>query len=363
MSVEVSKAGITPVGNLIDYLLDNYQTFKGVLNKNETLGPHVGPIVNFGEETTKSLIEKSPVNVKDFVAKVDSHMDAACSYGGNGVAAINQVPNKIKTGACELVMNKLSKMKLNPDEVKAEPNFTDVANNLKEITSERLSQLLDASEGYLYQYFPLSEDDAAKMKVNVGRGEFKPILSRTYLQGKVTASKLKETTLAKLGNLKKRTSEVVHIDLVKYSEYLDQHKETLKDIVSTSYDSFDQKVVNNIKTISQNTSQNIRSRVIDPVYQSMNSVQIHFKDYLILIHTTVVTEYECIVVRPRDQIIQIFKEELANQREIFEKHKNDPNDPPDILAGVKAVIFAFKTRVASRINVQLSPYLSNFLKL
>jgi len=358
---EQQAARVAPLGSLVGVSLENYKWAKDLVANNKTIGSRVGPIIDYTEETTKSVLKKSPIQVEDIVTAVDTRVDKAVTYGSNTVKTVVHAPGKLKNNTLAIVHDRLNRFKIEQDESEdtAEPGVTTIAEDAKLITAERLSRLLDASEGYLAQYFPISEDDRETLKVESPRGHLKPIAMRAGKQGRLAARRMQEQALAKVSGLKKRTGEVVHVDLVKYSEFLDRQKDNVKQTIYITLEKIDEKVVQPTKDVASKSTAAVKDRVIYPAKNRIVSVQIPFKDRFVRIWTVVGDEYNQRVVEPRDQIVAMFRKELAIQQELA---KGQSGEDLTITDGLKAVIAAARSRLSKEWEVRVSPTLAKFMR-
>ena len=334
---DVAAAPVTPLGSLVDVSLSYYKVAKEIVAANKTLGPRVSPLLAYGEEKTLVVLKKSPIKVEDVVAAVDSRVDASVKYTMQTVEALRAAPAQA-----------VAKTQAKAEEV-------------QQATAVRLDSLLDASAGYLAQYLPLNEEEKAELKGTEAESskELKPVAIRAGKQGKVAAKKLQELALAKVQGLKKRTGDVVHVDLVKYSEFLDAQKENVKQTLFITLDKINEKVVEPTKEVAEKSRAVVNKRVIEPVNQRVQMVAIPIQDRVIKVWTMVGDEYNNRVVQPRDQIVSMFREELALQQELA---KQKSGEDLTITAGLKAVIAAARARLSKEWEVRISPSLARVLR-
>mmetsp|Transcript_22588 Transcript_22588/g.42275 ORF Transcript_22588/g.42275 Transcript_22588/m.42275 type:complete len:419 (+) Transcript_22588:204-1460(+) len=349
---------VAPLGSLMGVSLENYKWAKDLVASNKTLGPRMSPLIEYTEETTLSVLKKSPIQVEDIVTAVDTRVDRAVHYGSDTFKTVREGPSKITNKTLKSVHERLNQLKLEGDEDVSEPGVSTIAGDAKVITTERLSKLLDASEGYLAQYLPVSEEDRETLKVDAGKGEFKPIAIRAGRQGKVAAVRLQEQALAKVSGLKKRTSEVVHVDLVKYSEFLDKQKSNVKQTFYVTLDKIDESLIKPTKETATKATDAVKNRVINPAKERIVSIELPFKDRIVYVWTVVGDEYDARVVQPRDQIVKLFREELASQQDLA---KQKSGEDLTITAGLKAVLNAASHRFSKEWEVRVSPTIAKVL--
>lgn len=358
--VSDQAAPIAPLGTVLKLSLENYEWAKDYVVSNKTLGPRVSPLLEFGENTTKKVLDASPIKLETVVEAVDTRVDAAVTYGSETVQKVREAPGKIKNKSLSAVHNKLNDIKVDKDEEPAELALATVADDVKVITSERLSMLLDASEGYLAQYLPISEEDKEEIKVEVAKGELKPLATRAGKQSKVAAKRMQEQILAKISGLKARTSEVVHVDLVKYSEYLDKQKTNVTTRIYVALEKVDEKAVQPVKEVTAKGVNAVNTRLIVPAKERLLSVRLPFQDRFVRIWTVVGEEYEAKIVKPRAQIVQMFREELAIQKELA-REKSGSGEDLTITAGLKAVVAAARARLAKELDGRVYPTINRVL--
>jgi len=351
---------LPPLTSLLTYSLDNYEWAKGIVAKNQTLGPRVAPLLQFGEDTTKKVLGASPVKLEAVIEAVDTRVDKAVVYTTETVQAVREAPGKLKNKTLTTVHSKLNDIKVDKDEEPAELGVSTIAEDVKVITSERLSMLLDASEGYLAQYLPISEEDKEEIKVEAPKGELKPIAVRSYRQSKIAAKRLQEQIINKITGLQATTKERVHVDLIKYSEFLDKQKEAVSGTIVLALEKVDAKAVQPTKEVVNKATNAVKTKVLVPAKERFDSVAIPFQNRVVRIWTVIGDEYDQKVVRPRAQIVQMFREELALQQELA-KQKSGSGDDLTITAGLKAVVAAASARLQKEWEVRVKPTVKKVL--
>lgn len=386
MTVELAEKkaaeGISPLGYLVDLGLDNYKWGKDLVVENKTLGPRVGPIVSYGEEKFVSVLKRSPIQVEDVVTAVDSRVEKVVTYSAEKIQTVRETPGKLKNATLTFAHEKLQSLKVDTtpedDEETKEGEDLSVGTvvvDARVVTAERLNMFLDASEGYLQQYLPPSElaegenVEEEPLGIEGKKTEIRPVANRALRLSKVAAKRVQERALSRVGQLKRRTTDVVHVDLVKYSEWLDKQKNGVKDTIYISLEKVDNKLVKPAKeTIGQRVEQvqvyagktqdAIKTRVITPAKERIVAIRLPFHDRIINVWTTVGNQYNEKVIKPRDQIIQMFREELALQQELA---KRDNGEDMTIGDGLAAVIAAARARLSKEYEVRISPVLSKFM--
>jgi len=334
-AVVVADKPVAPLSSLVDVSLLYYKAAKEIVAANKTLGPRVSPLLAYGEEKTLIVLKKSPIQVEDVVSAVDSRVDASVQYAKETVESIRAAPSKVAKKTAE------------------------VTEETKVATAEKLNLLLDASAGYLAQYLPLSEEEQLEIKGDeASKKELKPAAARAGKQSKVAAKKIQELALAKFGGIKERTGNVVHVDLVKYSEFLDNQKENVKQTIFITLDKINEKVVEPTKEVAEKGKNAVQKRVIEPVNARVQAITIPIQDRVVKIWTLAGDEYNARVVQPRDQIVSMFREELALQQELA---KQKSGEDLTITAGLKAVIAAARARLSKEWEIRVSPALAKAL--
>lgn len=361
MTAEVvsQAAPHAPLNSLLTYSLDNYEWAKGIVVKNQTLGPRVAPLLQFGEDTTKKVLGASPIKLESVIEAVDTRVDKAVVYTTETVQKVREAPGKIKNKSLTAVHDKLNTIKVDKDEEPAELALSTIADDVRVISSERLSLLLDASEGYLQQYLPISDEDKEEIKVEAPKGELKPIAIRSYRQSKVAAKRLQEQIINKITTLKATTEDRVHVDLIKYNEFLNKQKDSVKGTIYLALEKIDEKAVQPTKEVANKATEVVKTRVIAPTKARFDSVAIPFQNRIIRIWTVIGDEYDQKVVRPRNQIVEMFRKELQIQQELAKQQSN--NEELTITAGLKAVVAAASARLSKEWEVRVKPAVKKVL--
>lgn len=371
------------MSHLVNVSTENYKWAKDWVAQNKTLGSRVSPLIEFTEEQTLTLLKKNNVNVEEVISAVDAKVEQAIEYTAKTVIQageytsetvkqVREAPAKLTSSTLAMVHENLKKLRVEQGEEEGSEEVTvsKIAEDAKSITAERLNQLLDASEGYLAQYLPISDDDKKEMKVEGAKGELKPLAVRATKQGRLAAKRLQEQAFNNLQGLKMRTDKVVHVDLVKYSEFLDKQKDNALQTIYLTLEKFDEKVVKptkeaaaeGVKVVEERVSEGVKvvgERVITPAKQRIVSVELPFRDSIVHVWTVVGDEYNHRVVQPRDQIVQMFREELALQQELA---KQKSGEDLTVTAGLNAVVAAARARLSKEWEVRISPTLAKIWK-
>lgn len=354
-------APVAPVGASVKYGLDTYEKLKEVVVSNKMVGARVGPLFELTESTTKRVLEVSPIKLESVIDAVDTRVDAAVTYGTETAQKVYEALGKLKNKTTAAIHTRLNSVKVDQEaETPEEVNFSTVADDLSVIASERLSMALDASEGFMAQYLPISDEDKEELKVEVAKGELKPLAFRAGRQSKVAAKRLQEQIINKMTGLKTRTTEVVHVDLVKYSEFLDKQKTAVTNTIYIALEKVDEKAVQPVKDIAAKGANAVNTRVIVPARERVSAVRIPFQGRMVAIWTVIGEGYEAKIVKPRAQIVQMFKEELALQQELA-REKSGSGEDLSIAAGLKAVVTAARARVTKEFDGRIVPFVNKVL--
>jgi hypothetical protein len=183
---------------LVNFSLDNYEWAKDYVVNNKTLGPRVSPLLEFGENTTKKVLDASPIKLESVIEAVDTRVDRVVTGTVETTQAVIAAPGNLKNKTLEFTHEKLNLIKIDKDATEADLAVSTIAEDVKVITSERWNMLLDASEGYMAQYLPISEEDKEDIKVEAQKGELKPLAIRSFRQTKVLARRTPEKLFSKV---------------------------------------------------------------------------------------------------------------------------------------------------------------------
>jgi len=362
--VEVEQKGGL-VSQLVSYGVETYYKGKDVLVKQPTLGPRLGPWVNFGEEKLQAGLKLSPYPVDQVVHAVDNRLDKVVNYTvetkdslAGRAARVAAAPAQLKDASLVYMHDKIKNLKVEKDnsESPEEIGVTTVLVEAKSVTAERLNQLLDASEGYLQQYLPPTHEEPEDTD-EVITTEIRPTAVRAIKVSKVAAKRMQERALAKMTDLKLRTSNVVHVDLVKYSEWLDL--EGKKAVVVVQLQKVDDKLVQPAKEAMINASNKVNEKLVAPVLARVTAIRVPFSDDILRVWTVIGDKYNEKVVQPRAQIIEMFREELALQQELAKQKNGD--EPMTISAGMQAVVTAARARLSKEWEIRISPSLQRVM--
>lgn len=372
-----------PLARMVDFGLTNYGSVKDLVAQNKKLNQHISPLVNYSEETVVALLKKSPVQVEEIVKAVDSRVEKVAVSVGERYESVRKTTSdtvqsvrEAPTRTLEYVHDKLSGLRIEetPEEEKKEEEVDvhTVLVDAKEVTAEHLNVLLDASEGYLQQYLPPTEEEKEDiLSVGGKKTEIRPVANRVFNLSKVAATRMQTLALSKMGPIQMRAAEnIAHVDLVKYSEWLDNQKEMAKDTIYISLEKLDEKLmkpakdtlvtsVTQVQDMTEKSSVMIKEKVILPAKTKLESIEIPFQDHIVHVWTLVSDQYTSRVVEPRDQIIQMFREELALQQELAKQKTG--GEEMTIQAGLEAVIAAARARLAKEWEVRVSPSLARFM--
>lgn len=348
-----------PMGSLLNFSLDNYEWAKDYVVNNKTLGPRVSPLLEFGENTTKKVLDASPIKLETVIEAVDTRVDRVVTGTVETTQAVIAAPGNLKNKTLEFTHEKLNLIKIDKDATEADLAVSTIAEDVKVITSERWNMLLDASEGYMAQYLPISEEDKEDIKVEAQKGELKPLAIRSFRQTKLLARRTPEKLFSKVSGITTRTKEAVHVDLIKYSEYLDKQKQNVTTTVYVAWEKVDEKVVQPTKEVAVKSSEAIKNKVLIPVKDRVVAIRLPFHDRIVNIFAVVGDEYETRVVRPRAQIVKMFREELELQQQLAKKESS--NDDLTITDGLKAVVAAARTRISKEWEVRAMPTVNQVL--
>lgn len=348
------------LGRLVDMGVENYKWSKDLVAQNKTLGPRLSPVITYTEETTLSLLGKSPIAVDDVVTAVDSRVDKVVTFTGEKVQAVRDAPKN----TFGYVHDKLSSLRVEQEEGDAEdtesedPSVTTLLTDVKSVSAERLNLLLDASEGYLQQYLPPTEEEQEELKVEGKISELRPLPTRFYKISKVTVNKIGQTAVSKSREITERTKNTVHVDLIKYSEWLDK---SVKEPVAKRLAIVDEKLAISQKVTRVDIAvvQPIKAQVNKRVEQVDGKLVQPAKEKFVLVVTTISSKYDEKVVQPRDQIIQMFREELDTQKALAAEKSG--GEDLTIAAGLSAVVAAARARLTNEWEVRVAPTLSRFM--
>lgn len=336
-----------PLQSTIDYTLSTYNSAKDYVAASKTLSK-LNPIINFGEETTVSILKKSPVAVEELVAAIDSRIEKSATKVSDTVSAVAAAPGKAKDKTLTKIHEKLNELKLEKDEEETpEVELATVATDAKIITAERLAKLLDASEELLQMYLAIDEEDKAEITVEAGKGELKPLALRGFKQTKVAAKRIQDLGLSKVNGFTEKTQGDVK-DLTN----------NVKQTIYITLEKLDEKLLQPTKDVAKKGKDAVKNRVIDPASETVESITLPFKNRVVKVWTVVGEQYDQRVVQPREEIVKMFKEELQLQQQLA---KEKSGEDLTIAAGLKAVVAAARARLSKEWQVRVSPALAKVL--
>lgn len=350
------------LGNAWKASVDRYEWAKGVVGQNKSFGTHVTSILDFGEMTAKMAHDASPIKLDEVIGALDTRVDQALTFGSEKAASVVAMQDKLKHDALTLVHDKLTEVKGTENaEVKPEDlGIALIADDVKTLTTEKLGKVLDVSESYLAQYLPIDDEDLKELSVDSPKHELKTVAIRSYKQGKIAAKGLQESVISKMSNLQMRAKEVVHVDLIKYSEYLNDKTQQIPATLYVAWENVNESVTDFASTASEGNAEKIKEQYIRPARERLVAARLQFHDRLVNIWTVVGDKYEQRIMRPGEQIIQMFREELALQQELA-MERNGSDDELTIAAGLNAVVAAARARLSKEIEVRVYPAWSKYV--
>jgi len=218
------------------------------------------------------------------------------------------------------------------------------------LSSQRAQKILDVSETYVDKYLH-EEDEEDELDVSVEE-KAKSAAARAFVLSKVVSKRMQKRALAGLTSLKLRTQEVVHIDLMKYSQMLDSGRHQIgvaydysKAYVMTTFENRvavpARKVSNEIgvkadeaKVVAEKYGKQVADRVV--------AIKVPFTEKDVLYYLTTASETaDKRIVKPLEEIVETFKKDLE-----VETKKQDPEKPLTIEAGFRALISASRYRAS-----------------
>mmetsp|Transcript_8766 Transcript_8766/g.10483 ORF Transcript_8766/g.10483 Transcript_8766/m.10483 type:complete len:404 (-) Transcript_8766:68-1279(-) len=355
-----------PVSSLLFQGFKTYETAKQKVSDSKRLSTVV-PAIDFVENTFSKANEYSPVKVDRVVGALDSGVDTAMKYGNDTketvvstAAAVSAKPIELKNSALTTIHTQLGKL-IKEDEAESkevspeEMGLTVIMDDVSTISSQSAQKILDVSEKYVEKYLHEEKEDEDEESLTEEE-KAKSATTRAYVLSKVVSKRMQRRVYAGLNHLQLRTKEVVHIDLVKYSEMLDARKQQ----VAAGYDYAKDVAVSNFETRVAVPTKKVTAAVGDKAVEAKEvaekygkivankvvAIKVPFTDKDILYYVNTAGEItDKRVVKPVEEIIETFKHDLE-----VEKKKRDSEKPLTIEAGFRALLAALRYRTSVVIN-------------
>jgi len=314
------------LGKLVKISLDQYDSAKKALADSKTFGPRLVPVVDWTEGQTKAVLKRVPI--QDVVNGIDRRTDQVVNYSSKKIDAVRQTPKN----SLAYVHGKLQSLRVDvpADEPQEDPGLKNILVTAKSAAAENLNVLLDSSQGFLQQYLPLTPEE---LHEDGKRSEIKTAAKRGFKISKQTASKVIERALTRVGEIKRRTSETIHVDLIKYSQFLDAK---VKAPIAKRLAFVDEKLGVSEKATAVN------AKYVAPVRERVSKRVEAGRTWVSEVYKERVTKS-----------IDAFNQELALQKEIAKSKSGD--EDLTISAGLSAVFAAASTRLSSEYKSRVSP--------
>lgn len=341
---------------------DSYTWSKEKALKSKVLKPTLEPSLNFIEAKLSEAKKVYPV--EKVVTGLDNRIDSALKYSQDTLQTVVAKPIELKNGTLTILHKNLDKLKTEEEEIEkkdseeksqdeGERSLLEIYTDVKVITSQRAQKILDASEKIVNKYLPENEEESEEVPKNSAY--------RAFYLSKVVTKRMQRRALSKLDQLKLRTQSVVHIDLVKYSNMLDlESKKAWLNSTTfvTAGKSAGKKVSSQISEVKKSAvekTEKLRENVSSQFLVLKKTAANNVPKKIVDTWESVGESCDKLVVKPCEQIIDTFKQELQKQQEIVKNKEDDPNKPLTIEAGLRAVVAAARFRLKKEWEMRVAP--------
>ena len=351
---------------------DGYTWSKEKALQSKVLKPRLEPSLNFIESKLSEAKGKLPV--EKVVDALDSRIDNTLKYSSDTIQVVVKKPTELKNGTLMVLHKNLGKLKTeeeateeeskeDEDKENAEPSLKVIYSDVKEITTQRASKVLDASEDLVNKYLPESEVEAKQADDESLTTAKSNAAYRAFTLSKVVTKRMQRRALSRLDRLKLRTQEVTHVDLVKYSDMLDSRKAWLKQKKEGVTSEVNQRVIEPLRSVGTRMDHgygDLKEKAKQYQEAAKKSVvqlkyKIPFSDRIIRVWTVLGDQCDQRLVKPAEKIVETFKIELQKQQEIVKKQEDDPNKPLTVEAGLRAVVAAARFRLKKEWESRVAP--------
>jgi len=101
-------------------------------------------------------------------------------------------------------------------------------------------------------------------------------------------------------------------------------------------------------------------KIVDPTKDRLSKLNLPFQGRVVAAYKAAGNAYDTRIVKPREQILEMFREELARQRQKAKLMNGDPDKPLTIEAGLRAVVAAARARVKKEWETRVAPTVDRF---
>mmetsp|Transcript_10571 Transcript_10571/g.12054 ORF Transcript_10571/g.12054 Transcript_10571/m.12054 type:complete len:247 (-) Transcript_10571:153-893(-) len=217
--------------------------------------------------------------------------------------------------------------------------FREIFGDVQEITNSRAQKFLDASETMVDKYLEKDPEEEIENQKE-GQNE-KDVTTRAFQLSKVVSKRMQKRAFSVLESVKRRTEDVVHVDLMEYSKML----ESAKDYTKSTYEHRVTEPLHKVKAeagIKAHEAKGLAEKYAKIGYDKIVHVRVPYTDKDMLYYLTAMKQrVNTRIVKPCEEVVEAFKKDLE-----VEKMKQDPDKSLTIEAGFRALLAAARYRTA-----------------
>lgn len=355
---------------------DGYAWSKEKALQSKVLKPRLEPSLNFIEN--KLIQAKDKLPVEKVVDALDTRIDSTIKYSSDTIQGVVKKPVELKNGTLMVIHKNLGKLKAEDEGTEEEskeddsnkenePSLKVIYTDVKEITNQSATKVLDASESLVNKYLPEEEVEMKQADDESLTTAKSNAAYRAFTLSKVVTKRMQRRAMGRLDHLKLRTKQVTHVDLVKYSDMLDSRKAWLEQTKEGIKTGVDNRVVQPLRKVGDRMGHGYgdlkekAKQYQESARKSIVQIKIPFSDRIVRLWTVVGNQCDQKIVKPAEKIVETFKAELHKQQEIVKNQEDDPNKPLTVEAGLRAVVAAARFRFKKEWEGRVAPGLEAVL--
>lgn len=397
------------ISSLLQQGLETYSSAKNAVLENKRLGEtvNVAPAVTFFEETVVKAAELSPVKLdRSTVETLDSNVDSAIKYGEETKEAVKAKVNSTKEIVVDTVYSTkdavvervnctkdtvVETVTSTKDTVVGKVNTTketvvDTVNSTKEALASQVActketvvgkvtstkeaavdtanQLLDVSESYVDHYLEELKEEEEEAKpvssdLEQERKETKAVGIRIFELSKTVSKRMQKRAFAGMDSLKLRTEQVVHLDLMQYSEMLDSAKGDVLETYNTKImlparekTIQAKKAAVEAKDVFVTKASDAKELIVDSadeVLVKVAAVRVPFTENDVMFYWTIAAEEaDSRIIKPFGGLVESLQKEFAAEVDLLQSQEKDVANAKELTleAGLKALVAVLRRRTS-----------------
>merc|ERR1712227_625580 len=364
------------ISSLLQQGLETYSSAKNAVLENKRLGEtvNVAPAVTFFEETVVKAAELSPVKLdRSTVETLDSNVDSALKYGEETKEAVKAKVNSTKEIVVDTVYSTkdavVERVNCTKDTVietvtSTKETVVGKVTTTKEAAADTANQLLDVSESYVEHYLEELKEEEEEAKpvssgLEQGRKEPKAVGTRIFELSKTVSKRMQKRAFAGMDSLKLRTEQVVHLDLMQYSEMLDSAKGDVLETYNTKIvlparekTIQAKKAAVEAKDVCVAKASDAKELIVisaDEVLVKVAAVRVPFTENDVMFYWTIAAEEaDSRIIKPFGGLVESLQKEFAAEVDLLQSQEEDDANSKELTleAGLKALVAVLRRRTS-----------------